>query len=144
LSLHLAYPHKGHLDVALHMMGYLKLKNNSQLIFDPTYPNINESTFQHHDWEGFYRDVNEVIPTNAPSPLGKEVDLHMMVVVDNDHAGKKLAWHLRTGYLMFLNMSLIAWLLQKQPTIESLFLARNLLPLRMKLRPYGALDTRFA
>ncbi len=52
LSLHLAYPREGHLDTALHVMGYLKQKHNSQLIFDPTYPDIEmfltrpESTFK--------------------------------------------------------------------------------------------------
>jgi hypothetical protein len=76
LSLHLAYPQEGHLDAALHVMGYLWLKYK---IFDPTYPVIDDSTFQHHDWEEFYGDVQEAIPTNAPLPLGKEVDLRMMV-----------------------------------------------------------------
>jgi hypothetical protein len=88
LSLHLAYPREGHLDAALHVMGYLQLKYNSRLIFDPTYPHIDDSTFQHHDWEEFYRDVQEAIWTNASSSLGKEVDLHMMV--DSNHAGDKL------------------------------------------------------
>ncbi len=85
LSLHLAYPQEGHLDTALHVMGYLRLKYNSRLIFDPTYPLIDDSTFQHHDWEEFYGDVQEAIPTNFPPPLRKEVDLHIMV--DSDHAG---------------------------------------------------------
>jgi hypothetical protein len=79
LSLHLAYPREGHLDAALHVMGYLRLKYNSQLIFYPTYPLIDDSTFQHHDWEEFYGDVQEAIPMNAPPPLRKEVDLRMMV-----------------------------------------------------------------
>jgi hypothetical protein len=73
-------------------------------------------TFQHHDWEEFYGDVQEAIPTNAPPPLGKEVDLRMMV--DSNHAGDKTTRQSRTGFLIFLNMSLINWLSQKQPTIE--------------------------
>ena len=40
LSSHLAYPREGHLEAALHVMGYLKQKHNSRLIFDPTYPDI--------------------------------------------------------------------------------------------------------
>ncbi len=36
LSLHLAYPQEGHLDAALHVMGYLRLKYNSlNLFFTP-------------------------------------------------------------------------------------------------------------
>jgi hypothetical protein len=75
------------------------LKYNSQLIFDPTYPLIDDSTFQHHDWEEFYGDVQEAIPTNAPPPLGKEVDLRMMI--DSNHAGDKATRRSRTGFLIF-------------------------------------------
>ena len=38
LSSHLAYPREGHLDIALHIMGYLRAKHNSRLVFDPCYP----------------------------------------------------------------------------------------------------------
>ncbi len=117
LSSHLVYPREGHLDAALYVMGYLRLKYNSRLIFDPTYPYIDESTFQHYNWEEFYRDVQETIPTNALPPLGKEVDLCMMV--DSNHAGDKSTRRSQIGFLIFLNMLLIDWLSQKQPTIES-------------------------
>mgnify|MGYP000061512350 CR=1 FL=1 len=39
------------------------------------------------EWKEFYGDVTEAIPTNAPEPHGKEVDVRMMV--DSDHAGDK-------------------------------------------------------
>jgi hypothetical protein len=87
LSSHLVYTQEGHLNAALHVMGYLQLKYNSQLIFDPTYPHIDDSTFQHHNWDKFYGGVQEAIPTNAPPSLGKEVDLCMMA--DSNHAGDK-------------------------------------------------------
>jgi hypothetical protein len=117
LSSHQVYPQEEHFNVALHVMGYLKLKYNSQLIFDPTYPHIDDSAYQHHDWEEFYGDVQEAIPKNTPPPLEKEVDLRMMV--DSNHAGDKLTKCLRGGLLIFLNMLLIIWLSQTQPTIES-------------------------
>ncbi len=41
------------------------------------------------------------------------------MMVDSDHAGDKTPQQLRTGFLIFLNMSLNNWLSQKQPTIES-------------------------
>jgi hypothetical protein len=54
LSSHFAYPREGHL-----VMGYLKQKqkHNSRLIFDPTYPDINVSSFPTYDWIKFYSDV---------------------------------------------------------------------------------------
>jgi hypothetical protein len=53
-------------------MGYLRLKHNSRLIFDPTYPNIDLTTFPIYDWTEFYGDVEEATPPDMPPPLGKE------------------------------------------------------------------------
>ncbi len=65
-------------------MGYLQLKHNLRLIFDPTYPDIDQTAFPSYDWMEFYGNMEEAIPPNMPSPLGKDVDLRMMV--DSDHA----------------------------------------------------------
>ena len=65
-------------------MGYLKLRHNSRLAFDPSYPVIDQSNFQECDWTDVSDSAVEAIPSNALSPRGKEVDLHMLV--DSDHA----------------------------------------------------------
>jgi hypothetical protein len=87
LSSYLACPREGHLENTLHFMGYLRLKHNSGLIFGPIYPNIDLTAFPSFDWTEFYGDVEEAIPPDMPPPLGKDVDLRMMV--DSDHAGEK-------------------------------------------------------
>ncbi len=87
LSSYLACPREGHLDNALHVMGYLQLKHNSRLIFDPTYPDIDQTAFPSFDWTEVYGNTEEAIPPDMPPPLGKDVDLRMMV--DSDHAGDK-------------------------------------------------------
>jgi hypothetical protein len=87
LSSYLACPRKGRLENALHVMGYLTLKHNSQLIFDPTYHDIDQTAFPTFEWMEFYGDAEEAIPPNMPPPLGKDIDLCMMV--DSDHAGEK-------------------------------------------------------
>jgi hypothetical protein len=75
LSSHLAYPREGHLDAALHIMGYLKAKHNSRLVFDPSYPDVDKTKFMDCDWKEFYGDVTEALPHDAPEPLGKMIDL---------------------------------------------------------------------
>ena len=98
------------------MMGYLKWKHNSQLFFDPTYPDIDFDTFNDEaEWKTLYGDVNEAIPPNAPDPRGNSVDLRMGV--DSDHSGDKRTRRSRTGYFIFLNTALIDWLSKKQATI---------------------------
>ena len=117
LSSHLAYPREGHLELALHIMGYLRLKHNTRLVFDPTYPTINYSLFPDYNWTEFYGDVQEAIPHDMPEPLGKDVDVRMMC--DSDHAGEKRTRRSRTGFLIFCNMALIDWVSKRQPTIET-------------------------
>ena len=46
LSSLLATPRQGHLVNALHIMYYLKIKHNSRLVLDPSYPGINMSEFK--------------------------------------------------------------------------------------------------
>jgi hypothetical protein len=117
LSSYLACPCEGHLENTMHVMGYLQLKHNSQLIFDPTYPDIDLTAFSSFDWTEFYGDMDEAIPPNMPPPLGKDVDLRMMV--DSDHAGEKRTQRSRTGFIIFCNLASIVWLSKQQPTIES-------------------------
>jgi hypothetical protein len=117
LSSYLACPREGHLKNALHVMGYLRLKHNSRLIFDPTYPDIDQTAFPSFDWMEFYGDVEEAIPPNMPPPLGKDVDLHMMV--DSDHAGDKRTRLSCTGFIIFCNLAPIIWLSKQQATIET-------------------------
>ena len=108
LSSYLVMPRKGHLLGALYVMSYLKVKHNSRLVLDPTYPDINTKYFKtDQDWVAFYGDVEEAEPHNAPKPCGKGVDLRMFV--DSDHAGSKANRRPRTGYLIFMNMALINW-----------------------------------
>ena len=56
-------------------MGYLKLKHNSTLVFDPSYPEIGHGNFWDCVWKDFYVVAVEAIPPNTPSLRGKEVDL---------------------------------------------------------------------
>ena len=46
LSSFLAMPRQGHLVNALHIMSYLKIKQNSMLVLDPSYPGIDMSEFK--------------------------------------------------------------------------------------------------
>ena len=97
---YLAYPHVGHIETALHIMGYLKNKHNTRLVFDLTYPDINKQDFPKYDWTEFYGEVSEEIPADMPTPLGKDVDLRMMV--DRNHAGDRRIRRSRTGSLIFV------------------------------------------
>jgi hypothetical protein len=114
LSSYLACPCKSHLENALHVMGYLQLKHNSRLIFDPTYPDIDQTAFPSFEWMEFYSNVEEAIPPDMPPPLGKDV-----MMVESDHAGEKRTQCSRTGFIIFCNLAPIIWLSKQQATIET-------------------------
>jgi hypothetical protein len=65
LLLYLAYPQEGQLESALHIMGYVKQKHNTRLVFYPTYPDIDHRAFLKYKWSEFYGDVQEAIPADA-------------------------------------------------------------------------------
>ena len=141
----MAAPREGHLDALLHIFGFLKINHNSRMAYDPSYPTIDMAAFKKCDWKQFYGDVKEAIPSNAPEPRGKEVDLRMYV--DSDHAGEKRTRRSRTGFFVFLNTALVQWFSKQQATIEtSVFGAEfvamkigmeSLRGLRYKLRMMG-------
>jgi hypothetical protein len=87
LSTYLFLPREVHLDAVFHVFAYLALHHNSRVVFDPTYPSVYMGAFIKTDWKSMYGNVKEMIPPDAPSPRGKEVDLRLFV--DSDHAGDK-------------------------------------------------------
>ena len=45
MSSHLALPREGHLEAVFHMFEYLKKNHNSEMVFDPSEPDIDMSDF---------------------------------------------------------------------------------------------------
>jgi hypothetical protein len=58
-----------------------------------------------------------MIPSDAPVPHRKEVDLRFFV--DSDHAGEQFRRRSRTDFVIYLNMAPIVWFSKRQPTVES-------------------------
>ncbi len=61
--------------------------------------------------------MEKAIPPDMPPPLGKDVDLCMMV--DSDHVGEKRMQRSCTGFIIFCNLAPIIWLSKQQVTIET-------------------------
>jgi hypothetical protein len=117
LASHLALPRAGHLEVVFQIYAYLNIKHNTLMAYDLTYPEVDMRDFKDCDWKHFYGDVEEPIPTNAPPPRGKEIDLRLFC--DSDHAGDESTRRSQTGYFVYLNMSPIVWFSKRQNTVES-------------------------
>jgi hypothetical protein len=117
LSSHNALPRVGHLQAIFRIFLYLKTKTNARLVLDPTYADIDYASFPQENWNEFYGDAKEHMPTNTPPPRGKPVEIRCYV--DADHAGDKLTRQSRTGVVIFLNGAPIYWYSKKQNTVET-------------------------
>jgi hypothetical protein len=110
LSTHLCLLRECHLESALHVFAYLGIHHNMRVVFDPTYPSVDMGTIIKTDWKPMYGDVKEIIPSDAPVPRGKEVDLHLFV--DSNHAGEQFTRRSRSAFVIYLNMAPIIWVLK--------------------------------
>ena len=120
MSSMLALPRHGHLEQVLHIFSYLKKYHNAELVFDPSYPVINEAAFERKDWstsEFGHLDLKEELPPSAPQSRGKGFIIR--AYVDADHATDTVTRRSRTGFIVYCNCALVNWLSKKQTSVES-------------------------
>ena len=120
MSSHLALPRLGHLEQVIHVFGYLKQYHNAELVFDPTYPEIDQNAFERRDWstsEFGNVEGKENMPPNRPVERG--FGFIMRANVDADHATDTVTRRSRTGFLVYLNSALVHWHSKKQTAVES-------------------------
>ena len=117
MSSYVAMPREGHMQQVLLIYAYLKIHHNARIVFDPTYPEIDENKFEKKDWSGMYGTTKEPIPANAPEPLGNEFIIR--AYVDASFAGCKVTRRSRTGFIVYLNSSPIYYLSKKQGSCET-------------------------
>ena len=118
LSYHLALPRAGHLIGAFHIFVYLEKKHNAGMVFEPCIRLLTKVPFQLMTGRTFYDgNVEEGIPSNAPTSYGK--DIVTRCFVDVDHARDKLSQRSRTGFIIFVNGAPVVWYSKRQATIET-------------------------
>ena len=110
MSSHLALPREGHLAQFFHIFVYLKKHQKYALLFDLSYSDVKIDTFPKHEWTKLYGDVKEAMPPDMPEHFGKEVVTSFFV--DADHAGEKLTHSSRSGFIIFLQMAPIYYLIE--------------------------------
>jgi hypothetical protein len=82
LSSYLALPRKGHLYQLFQVFAYLKKYHNTEMVYDPSDPCIDESTFELKDWtssEFGHLQGKEELPPNMPEPQGQGFMINVKV-----------------------------------------------------------------
>lgn len=96
---------------------YLKCHKKLRIAFDPDHPQLDPNRFKTYDWEEFYCDVKEDIPSNMPSSRG--LAMSISVFVDANHTGNVANRMSQTRILIFCNKAPILWFSKTQETVES-------------------------
>lgn len=120
MSSHMAMPREGHLAQLFHIFAYLKKYHNTELVFDPSDPVVDESKFQQQDWtssEFGHVMGKQELPPNMPEPRG--LGFTIRAKVDADHASDSVTRRSRTGFLVYINSALVYWHSKKQNCVES-------------------------
>lgn len=114
-------PRLGHLKQLYHMFSYLRDSHNTELVFDPSEPDINKADFLSEEWKDMvYGSCKEGIISNAPAFRG--FSFKIVSYVDADHTGDDVTRRSRTGFIFYLNSAPIYWMPRKQTSIDmSLF-----------------------
>jgi hypothetical protein len=84
---HLVLPREGNLYQLFQVFGYLKKYHNMEMVFDPSNPIIDESSFELRDWtssEFGHLQGREELPPNMPEPQG--LGFTIRAKVDAGHA----------------------------------------------------------
>ncbi|CAJ1930015.1 unnamed protein product [Cylindrotheca closterium] len=114
-------PRFGHLEQVLNIFGYLKKHHNAELVFDPSYPEIDKAAFARKDWstsEFGHLKGKEVLPPKAPKPRGR--GFITRAKVDADHAPNIVTRRLRSGFCVYINCCApVYWFSKKQTSVET-------------------------
>ena len=108
MSSHIALPREGHLKALLQIFAYLKKHHNTEMVYDPSQPEIDNAAFDRKDWTsskfGHLQGIEE-LPPKMPEPRG--IGLTMVAKVDADHAADTITRRSHTGFLVHLNSTLV-------------------------------------
>lgn len=81
------------------------------MVFDPSYPKIDETKFPECDQNNFYGDATEQLPPKMSKPLGKDgVILRIIFCPWTFYAGDGMSRWSRIGFFILLSEAHIYWL----------------------------------
>jgi len=138
-------PRQGHLDRMLRIFGYLKFHSTIGLSMIPTVSSFptTATPYVPQQWQEQYPNAREEVPSDAPTPLGRPVNL--VVHVDASHASNLINRHSVTGYVVSANGVSMYWRSKEQietsPFGSEIVAARiaseKIIEYRYKLRMMG-------
>ena len=110
-------PRRGHLDRVRRICGYLARMKHATIKFRTHEPDYSDLPPNDYNWLHTYGNVKELVPDDAPEPLGKKVVLTHYVDANLFHDA--LTGRSVTGILHMVNATPVEWYSKKQATVET-------------------------
>ena len=104
----------------LHIFVHLKKFHNTELVYDPSDPVIDEALFEAKDWassEFGHVQGSEELPPKVPEARG--FGFTVRAKVDADHASDTVTRRSRTGFFVYLTCAPLYWSSKKQTSVKS-------------------------
>ena len=120
LSRFASCPRQGHLDLALHLFGYLKKFPNRRMVVDSRpiiWETPKENPTFHADFLEDYPDAKEELDPNLPTPYGRE--LETTIFFDADHAHDQQTRRSITGLIVLVGRTPVLWSSKRQGCIAT-------------------------
>jgi hypothetical protein len=124
-------PREGHLEQVFRIFAHFKKYHNTEVVYDPSDPVVDEAQFDAKDWapsELGHLDSVEELPPNMPELRGQGFVIRAKV--DADHASDFVTGRSRTCFLLWINRCLVYfWSMKPTSTRESSF-GSKLVPMK--------------
>ena len=124
-----AAPRKGHLERAKRIYGFLLRFRHAKIRVRTEEPDYSDVVTPEYDWSRtVYGTLEEIIPDDAPEPLGRSVTLTHYVDANLMHdmvSGRSV-----TGILHLINKTPVDWFSKKQATVEVATYSSEMLAMR--------------
>ena len=135
-----AAPRHGHIDRVKRIYGYLAKFPNGSIRVRTEKPDYSALDDPEYDWMySVYGDVKELLPDNAPEPLGKHVVTTTYVDANLYH--DLVTGRAATGILHLVNGTPMGWYSKRQDTVETATYGSELVAARIATEQIIALRT---
>jgi hypothetical protein len=113
-----AAPRSGHIERIKRIYGYLYKFKEGAIRYRVNNPDMSNYPIKDYDWtRSVYGNVSEVLPKDAPKPLGKPIIIRTYVDANLMHdlvTGRAV-----TGVLHMINQTPVEWYSKRQATVET-------------------------
>ena len=93
----------GNLDQVYHICGYLKKYHNTEIIFDPSDPEVDPVFLKTKDWFNNMFGLDDKEEVSLDMPESREMGFVIRAYVDMNHVGDYLTRRSTAGFHVYLN-----------------------------------------